>query len=174
MTPERNRLRRAFVHIASVGAIILGALAGYWFASVEGILDGLVVGVVTAIALLGLSRWLDSSQTIRRLADRRRPERDWMTLLNHEKCHYAQQLERDGAEEEAERIYRYLVKEAYAHPLPYQQLAALHRANRETEHEVEVLEKAIHVLSRENLHTSTAWSRKLPQIRRRLEELTSQ
>lgn len=126
--------------------VVLSALIGHSIAGVSGGIQGGVLGVILSLGAYATISWMRSSTNTRLLGTRRRPDRDWSCLLEHEKCYYARQLERDGHVVEARTIYAHLVNRAYPHPLPFERLANLYRRERQPRKELRVLRQALETL----------------------------
>jgi hypothetical protein len=117
-----------------------------------------------------------TEEPYRLLGARRRPDEDWKRLLDHEKCSYARQLERDGFTDEARTVYEYLVHIAYPNPVPYERLARMHRRKTRDADELAVLEQAHAALasaSNSRVHTAPGRIEALSERRRELRALAS-
>lgn len=68
---------------------------------------------------------------------------DWRRLLDYEKLHFAEQLERDGRLERAETIYRHLVNHDFPSLVPHRRLAAIYRQRGAYRTEIDILEQAL-------------------------------
>jgi hypothetical protein len=132
----------------------------------------LTLALLIYLASLSAWRWTQRTAPIRLVGDRRQPDKDWQRLLNHEKCAYARQLERDGHVDEARTIYEHLTNDGYGHPLPYERLASLYRTSGDAATEVEVLEKAIDALTDHPDASRYTAPHRLRALSARLEELT--
>jgi len=151
----------------------VASATGYLLGGITGFFHGFSLALLVYLVALAVTRWMRTTAPVRLVGERRRPDRDWRTLLDHEKCAYARQLERDGFTEEARAIYQHLADRKYADPLPYERLASLCRNHGNTDAEVDVLQEAIRVLESDPDATRFTAPRRLRALSDRLTELTS-
>lgn len=128
-------------------AVTVFAGGGYWYGGGTGALLGAIVGAFLASGIL-TGKWLaDTAQIPEDDIVRKNRAHDWTRLLDHEKCQFARQLEREGDTDRAQEIYEHLVELRYNDPMPYERLAAMYRTHGNREEELSVLARAIDLLS---------------------------
>lgn len=173
MEDRRGAAQRIVIGITvCLWAVTVFAGGGYWYGRETGALLGAIVGAFLASAILA-GKWLsDAAQIPEDDIVRKNRARDWTRLLDHEKCQFARQLEREGDTARAQEIYEHLVELRYDDPMPYERLAAIYRAHDRREEELSVLTQAVDVLTGPSSSASPhAPSRTLTALRERREVL---